>query len=250
MKYKLVVTHQEISNEKVFNNTKESEISIEETSDFIDIKLEEDKPEYSDDLIEQAYVDISNVFKEIKIEKSTNNIFNLKEIIKKWENVKKEIVFNTDDDMLVNFIINISKYYESEKSLEFLLKNFGIIPFFTLINFKELSLNNDKIRNLNIYNIIPTNPIVYKIKLTYNELINGDKEITFSGDTAPEFDMVESKKILKEEYEIPSDKTFTLSTTIAGKYIFRDDLENFEAVLKLEGGKYFKKEYIISLIKN
>ena len=101
MKYKLVVVHQEISNEKVFNNTKESEISIEETSDFIDIKLEEDKPEYSDDLIEQAYVDISNVFKEIKIEKSTNNIFNLKEIIKKWENVKKEIVFNTDDDMLV-----------------------------------------------------------------------------------------------------------------------------------------------------
>ena len=38
MKYKLVVVHQEISNEKVFNNTKESEISIEETSDFIDIK--------------------------------------------------------------------------------------------------------------------------------------------------------------------------------------------------------------------
>ena len=154
MKYKLVVVHQEISNEKVFNNTKESEISIEETSDFIDIKLEEDKPEYSDDLIEQAYVDISNVFKEIKIEKSTNNIFNLKEIIKKWENVKKEIVFNTDDDMLVNFIINISKYYESEKSLEFLLKNFGIISFFILINFKELCLNNDKIINLNIYNII------------------------------------------------------------------------------------------------
>lgn len=50
-------------------------------------------------------------------------------------------------------------------------------------------------------------------------------------------------KNIKEEYEIPSDKTFTLSTTIA-ENIFRDDLENFEAVLKLEGGKYFKKNIL------
>ena len=249
MEYRLIVTHQETSNEKVLNNTKESIISIEETSDFINIKLEEDKPKYPDDSIEQAYADISNVFREIKIEKNTNNIFNLKGIIEKWESVKKEIVFNTEDDMLVNFIINISKYYENEKSLEFLLKNFGIIPFFTLIDFKNLSSNNDKIKNLNIYNIILTNPVIYKIKLKYNELINGDKEITFSGDTAPEFDMVESKKILKEEFEIPSEKTFTLITTVAGKYVFKNSLESFEAVLKLEGGTYFKKEYTISLIK-
>lgn len=53
MEYRLIVTHQETSNEKVLNNTKESIISIEETSDFINIKLEEDKPKYPDDSIEQ-----------------------------------------------------------------------------------------------------------------------------------------------------------------------------------------------------
>mgnify|MGYP000432313998 FL=1 len=147
MEYKLSVKYKEIKDEKTLNSVKESKIYIENADKFIDIKLEEDKAEYPDDPVEQAYVDIGNVFKEIKIDKKSSDIFNLKEIIKKWENVKKEIVFNTDDDMLVNFIINISKYYENEKSLEFLLKNFGIIPFFTLINFEDLSSNNDEVKN-------------------------------------------------------------------------------------------------------
>lgn len=57
------------------------------------------------------------------------------------------------------------------------------------------------------------------------------------------------KKILKEELGISSDKTFTLSSAIIGKYLFKDNLENLEVVLKLDGGKYFNKEYIISLEK-
>lgn len=151
--------------------------------------------------------------------------------------------------MLVNFIINISKYYENEKSLEFLLKNFGIIPFFTLINFEDLSSNNDEVKKLSIYNIIASNPIIYKVKLKYNEEVNGEKKIEFLGEIAHEFDMVGTKKILKEELGIPSDKTFTLSSTITGKYLFKNNFDSLETVLKLDGGKYFNKEYTISLVK-
>lgn len=249
MEYKLSVKYKEIKDEKTLNSVKESKIYIENADKFIDIKLEEDKAEYPDDPVEQAYVDIGNVFKEIKIDKKSSDIFNLKEIIKKWENVKKEIVFNTDDDMLVNFIINISKYYENEKSLKFLLKNFGIIPFFTLINFEDLSSNNDEVKKLSIYNIIASNPIIYKVKLKYNEEVNGEKKIEFLGEIAHEFDMVGTKKILKEELGISSDKTFTLSSTITGKYLFKNNFDSLETVLKLDGGKYFNKEYTISLVK-
>ena len=85
MEYKLSVKYKEIKDEKTLNSVKESKIYIENADKFIDIKLEEDKAEYPDDPVEQAYVDIGNVFKEIKIDKKSSDIFNLKEIIKKWE---------------------------------------------------------------------------------------------------------------------------------------------------------------------
>lgn len=248
MEYTLTVKLKEVKESIVNTEIKESKIYMKNTDKFIEIELEEDKPKSSNDLIEEAYIDISNIFKEIKIDKKSSDISNLKELIAKWESVKKKIVFNTDSDMLVNFIINISKYYENEKSLEFLLKNFGIIPFFTLINFEDLSSNN-KIKNLTMYNIVSVNPIIYRVELKYNEEVNGEKKIEFLGSTAPEFDMVEMKKILKEELGISSNKTFTLSSAITGKYLFKDNLENLEVVLKLDGGKYFNKEYIISLEK-
>lgn len=248
MEYTLTVKLKEVKESIVNTEIKESKIYMKNTDKFIEIELEEDKPKSFNDLIEEAYIDISNIFKEIKIDKKSSDISNLKELIAKWESVKKKIVFNTDSDMLVNFIINISKYYENEKSLEFLLKNFGIIPFFTLINFEDLSSNN-KIKNLTMYNIVSANPIIYRVELKYNEEVNGEKKIEFLGSTAPEFDIIEMKKILKEELGISSDKTFTLSSAIIGKYLFKDNLENLEVVLKLDGGKYFNKEYIISLEK-
>lgn len=228
MEYTLTVKLKEVKESIVNTEIKESKIYMKNTDKFIEIELEEDKPKSFNDLIEEAYIDISNIFKEIKIDKKSSDISNLKELIAKWESVKKKIVFNTDSDMLVNFIINISKYYENEKSLEFLLKNFGIIPFFTLINFEDLSSNN-KIKNLTMYNIVSANPIIYRVELKYNEEVNGEKKIEFLGSTAPEFDIIEMKKILKEELGISSDKTFTLSSAIIGKY--------------------FNKEYIISLEK-
>lgn len=248
MEYTLTVKLKEVKESIVNTEIKESKIYMKNTDKFIEIELEEDKPKSFNDLIEEAYIDISNIFKEIKIDKKSSDISNLKELIAKWESVKKKIVFNTDSDMLVNFIINISKYYENEKSLEFLLKNFGIIPFFTLINFEDLSSNN-KIKNLTMYNIVSATPIIYRVELKYNEEVNGEKKIEFLGSTAPEFDIIEMKKILKEELGISSDKTFTLSSAIIGKYLFKDNLENLEVVLKLDGGKYFNKEYIISLEK-
>lgn len=175
MEYTLTVKLKEVKESIVNTEIKESKIYMKNTDKFIEIELEEDKPKSFNDLIEEAYIDISNIFKEIKIDKKSSDISNLKELIAKWESVKKKIVFNTDSDMLVNFIINISKYYENEKSLEFLLKNFGIIPFFTLINFEDLSSNN-KIKNLTMYNIVSANPIIYRVELKYNEEVNGEKK--------------------------------------------------------------------------
>ena len=195
MEYTLTVKLKEVKESIVNTEIKESKIYMKNTDKFIEIELEEDKPKSFNDLIEEAYIDISNIFKEIKIDKKSSDISNLKELIAKWESVKKKIVFNTDSDMLVNFIINISKYYENEKSLEFLLKNFGIIPFFTLINFEDLSSNN-KIKNLTMYNIVSATPIIYRVELKYNEEVNGEKKIEFLGSTAPEFDIIEMKKIL------------------------------------------------------
>ena len=132
MEYTLTVKLKEVKESIVNTEIKESKIYMKNTDKFIEIELEEDKPKSFNDLIEEAYIDISNIFKEIKIDKKSSDISNLKELIAKWESVKKKIVFNTDSDMLVNFIINISKYYENEKSLVY-------IPLFD-----EVSENNSE----------------------------------------------------------------------------------------------------------
>ena len=185
----------------------------------------------------------------IKISKENNQIINISELINQWENLKKDIVFNVENEMLVNYILNISKYFENYESLEFLLKNFSIIPFFRLIDFKNFKNNTDE-KVLEIYSIVPDGKFDYKIKLNYLEELTGEREITFKGGKTPNFDMVAIKNLFRQKYNITKDKLFNLDTNIKGNYILEDDfIKEMNICLTIDGGKYFVKEYVISMIR-
>lgn len=248
MEFILNLKEVEITEETVVEKS-ENKVIIENNEDYFTIFLEEDKPKYREDLIENCYVKIGNLFKKIKISKYNNKILNINELIEEWTKLKKEIVFNIEDDMLVSYILNVSKYYENYEALEFLLNNFSIIPFFRLINFQNLELNKGE-KFLEIYNIIPVGKIDYKVKLEYLEELTGEKEITFKGEKAPNFDMADIKKFFRENYNITKDKVFNLETNINGNYILEGNfLKELNICLTIKGGKYFVREYIISMLK-
>lgn len=226
-----------------------SKIIIEDTQDDFTIFLEDDKPKYEDDFIESCYVKIGNLFKTIKISKNDNKILNINDLIKQWDNLKKEIVFNVENDMLVNYILNISKYFENYESLEFLLNNFSIIPFFRLLDFKNLKNNRDE-KILEVYNIVPEGKIDYKIKFEYLEELNGKKRVIFQGEKTSNFDIGAIKKLFREKYNITKDKLFNLGTNIKGEYILENNfIKEMNIFLTIDGGKYFVKKYTISMIK-
>lgn len=236
-------------NNEIIEKENNFKIAIENSQEDFTIFLENDKPKYEDDLIEECYIKIGNLFKIIKISKINGNILNIKELIKKWENLKKEIVFNVEDEMLVQYILNNSKYYENYEALEFLLKNFSIIPFFRLLNFKDLKSNTEE-KTLEVYNIVPEGKIDYKIKLNYSEELTGEKEITFKGERTSNFDIGIIKNIFRQKYNITKDKVFNLDTNIKGNYILEDDfIKEMNIYLTIDGGKYFVKEYAISMIR-
>lgn len=235
--------------EEVMEEESSSKIIIDNTQNNFTISLECDKPEYEDDFIESCYVKIGNVFKTIKISKEDNKIININELINQWENLKKEIVFNVENDILISYILNISKYFENSESLEFLLKNFSIIPFFRLLDFKDLK-NNIGEKVLKIYNIVPEGKFDYKVKLNYLEELTGEREITFKGEKTSNFDIGIIKNLFRQKYNITKDKIFNLDTNIKGNYVLEDDfIKEMNICLTVDGGKYFVKEYLISMIR-
>lgn len=229
---------------------KENDFDILETEDKFIFKILKEKDNFIPEYLQEAYSKIDDVFKEIVFNKKENNISNLKEIKEKWIKTKKEIVFNSDEDSIVQFVIDISKYFESEECLSFLLKNFSFIPLFNLIDFENLAKNNGLEKNLKIYNLFFNNEIDYKIKFTYEEDMTREKKILFIGKEDNSFDIGSIRKKMRDELGIPSGSPFSLTFNISGEYIFTDKFDNLKVTFTIEGGKYIDKEYILNLVPN
>lgn len=227
-----------------------SKIKIEETSDIFSITFEDEKPRYENDILEHYYIKIGNIFKEIKLSKIDNSILNIQDLIFKWETLKKEIVFNIEDEMLVNYVFNMTKYYENKVILDFLLSNFNIIPFFKMIDYSKLENNNNKEKILGLFGIFLEEKLEFKIKCEYSKKYNGDEEILFSGEKNPNFDISEIKRNLREKYNITYDKVFNLNLKLSGKYVFNETFQELYVHLVADAGKHFVNECIISITRS
>lgn len=237
-------------NNKLENSIEEKETNFDilETEDKFIFKIIKEKDNFIPEYLQEMYSKIDDVFREIVFNKKEYEISNLKEIKEKWVKTKKNIVFNSNEDSIVQFVIDISKYFENEESLSFLLKNFSFIPFFTLIDFENLSKNNQLEKNLKIYNLFCNDEIAYKVKFSYEEDINREKKIFFVGKEDKCFDIVSIRKKMREELNIPSGSPFSLNFYIKGEYVFLDKFDNLKVTFILDGGKYINKEYTLNLV--
>ena len=95
--------------------------------------------------------------------------------------------------------------------MSFPLKNFSFIPFFTLIDFENLSKNNEVEKNLKIYNLFFNDEINYKIKFMYEEDIIKNKKISFIRKEDSTFDMISIRKKVRDELKIPLGSPFALN---------------------------------------
>lgn len=235
-------------NNSLKNNIEEKEIKLDivEMEDRFIFKFLKEINTLIPEYLQKVYSKIDEVFMEIVFGKNENSILNINEIKEKWLQTKKDIVFNSDEDNVVQFVIDISKYFENEEALIFLIKNFSFIPFFTLLDFEELSKNDDIEKNLKIYNLFFDDEINYKIKFKYEEGIR-EKKISFTGKEDNSFDITFLRKKVREELNIPPGSPFSLNFFIEGEYLFIDNFYSLKVNFILDGGKYINKNYMIIL---
>lgn len=248
MKYILQLWQKECIGEKIEEKEKTSVLDITNDEDSFTIVFENDITKKDDNIMRQSLVNVSNLFKKIQISKKNNKILNIGDIIKSWKALKREMLFNIEDNGTREYLIHMSKYYENYNIIEFLLNNFNIIPFFKLLF--ETEYNNSE-KYLKLYGIISEGYIEYKINFKIKEDKEGNIEKSFVGIKNPNFDIRELKNIFREKYKIGKEKTFNLDSVISGRYVVNNELiEDMEILLKVLGDRFFSREYIISIKKS
>lgn len=166
MKFQYIYQIEDFDNlENSTKYEKITELEITDTSSYLQIsfKLDEEK----EDKLENFFTKLNNNFKVIQINKENKEISNIQDIIKEWKKIKKEAILGIDIPAVIDLVLDNSKYYENEEFLSMLLKNYNIMPFFFLLNLKELNKTNSE--NLNLYNIIYDSELALTLSFSFEE---------------------------------------------------------------------------------
>lgn len=223
-----------------------TELEITDTSSYLQIsfKLDEEK----EDKLENFFTKLNNNFKVIQINKENKEISNIQDIIKEWKKIKKEAILGIDIPAVIDLVLDNSKYYENEEFLSMLLKNYNIMPFFFLLNLKELNKTNSE--NLNLYNIIYDSELSLILSFSFEEEKNEKGILYFKGKENPKVDTLELRKLIREEYDVPPGKPFSLEFKIDGMYfIEKNTIQGFKANLIIDSPKVMKKIITFELVE-
>lgn len=223
-----------------------TELEIKDTSSYLQIsfKLDEEK----EDKLENFFTKLNNNFKVIQINKENKEISNIQDIIKEWKKIKKEAILGIDIPAVIDLVLDNSKYYENEEFLSMLLKNYNIMPFFFLLNLKELNKTNSE--NLNLYNIIYDSELSLILSFSFEEEKNEKGILYFKGKENPKVDTLELRKLIREEYDVPPGKPFSLEFKIDGMYfIEKNTIQGFKANLIIDSPKVMKKIITFELVE-
>ncbi len=223
-----------------------TELEIKDTSSYLQIsfKLDEEK----EDKLENFFTKLNNNFKVIQINKENKEISNIQDIIKEWKKIKKEAILGIDIPAVIDLVLDNSKYYENEEFLSMLLKNYNIMPFFFLLNLKELNKTNSE--NLNLYNIIYDSELSLILSFSFEEEKNEKGILYFKGKENPKVDTLELRKLIREEYDVLPGKPFSLEFKIDGMYfIEKNTIQGFKANLIIDSPKVMKKIITFELME-
>lgn len=247
-----------IFKDKIFENIEEKtneiskniELEINDYEDEIEIIFIE--PKTVKDELAIVFEKIDKNFRKIVINKKDWTINNLKEIIDNWSALKREIIFNLDNENsenIVEFILELSKYYENEEYLSFLLKNYNIIPFFSLFDFKSPK-DLEKV-TLTLFNLFSNTEIRFDIQSRIEKGIRDEINIFLEGKESKNFDLINLKKKIRADYNIPPGYPLGISININGIYkIVENTLESLKLTILLTTEKIMQKVIEINIVKN
>lgn len=231
------------------NSTKYEEVTeleIIDTFSYLQIsfKLDEEK----EDKLENFFTKLNNNFKTIQINKENKEIFNIQNIIKEWKKIKKEAILGIDIPAVIDLVLDNSKYYENEEFLSMLLKNYNIMPFFFLLNLKELNKTNSE--NLSLYNILYDLELSFKLSFSFEDDKNEKGILYFKGKENPKVDTLEFRKLIREEYNVLPGTPFSLEFKIDGMYFLeKNTIQGFKANLIINSPKVMKKIITFELVE-
>lgn len=239
MRFKYIYQIEDFDNlENSTKYEKITELEIIDTSSYLQIsfKLDDEK----EDKLENFFTKLNNNFKTILISKENKEILNIQDIIKKWKKIKKEAILEIDVPAVIDLVLDNSKYYEDEEFLSMLLKNYNIMPFFFLLNLKELHKTNSE--NLNLYNIIYDSELSLTLSFSFEEE-RGEKGILyFKGKENSKVDTLELRKLIREEYNVSPGSPFSLEFKIDGMYFLeKNTIQGFKTNLIINSPKVMKK---------
>lgn len=247
MKFQYIYQIEDFDNlENSTKYEKITELEIIDTSSYLQIsfKLDEEK----EDKLENFFTKLNNNFKVIQINKENKEISNIQDIIKEWKKIKKEAILGIDIPAVIDLVLDNSKYYENEEFLSMLLKNYNIMPFFFLLNLKELNKTNSE--NLNLYNIIYDSELSLILSFSFEEEKNEKGILYFKGKENPKVDTLELRKLIREEYDVLPGKPFSLEFKIDGMYfIEKNTIQGFKANLIIDSPKVMKKIITFELME-
>lgn len=247
MKFQYIYQIEDFDNlENSTKYEKITELEIIDTSSYLQIsfKLDEEK----EDNLENFFTKLNNNFKTIQINKENKEISNIQDIIREWKKIKKEAILGIDIPAVIDLVLDNSKYYENEEFLSMLLKNYNIMPFFFLLNLKELNKTNSE--NLNLYNIIYDSELSLILSFSFEEEKNEKGILYFKGKENPKVDTLELRKLIREEYDVLPGKPFSLEFKIDGMYfIEKNTIQGFKANLIIDSPKVMKKIITFELME-
>ena len=246
-----------IFRDKIFEEEKEkiNEVNKNIELDINDFDSETEiifiEPEIAKDDLAVIFEKIDKNFRRIVLNKKDWSINNLKEIIDNWSVLKREIIFNLNNensDNVVEFILELSKYYENEEYLSFLLKNYNIVPFFRIFDFKcPKDLEKSTIT---LFNLLSDSEITFDIQTKTEKDVRDEINVFIEGKEGKNFDLISLKQKIRADYNVPSGYPLGIKINLSGTYKIIDGiLDSLKVIIFLEAGKIMQKSIEINIAK-
>lgn len=190
---------------------------------------------------EGMYSEIEGIFSEIVYDLKSNKIINIDEILGKWDKIYTKFLLCNNSE-LNEIVVDLNKYYRSEKNLEYILNNSLFLPYLKILlspkeNFKEITF----------YNLLDFEELQFNISKEM-ESYKDIKTINIKGEIPSTFNFVALKKEIRDSLGITPDKLFEMNITLFGKMIYEKDvLKKGELEIRLSTNNYIEKIYKLEI---
>lgn len=187
------------------------------------------------------YSEIEDIFSEIVYDLKSNKIINIDKILEKWDQIYTKFLLCNNSE-LNEIVVDLNKYYRSEKNLEYILNNSLFLPYL-----KVLLSSKENFKEIIFYNLLDFEELQFNVSKEI-ESYKDIKTINIKGEIPSTFNFVALKKEVRDSLGITPDKLFEMKITLIGKILYEKELlKEGELEIKLSTNDYIEKLYRLEI---